>query len=47
MDEESEECSYPWTAENDAIVTECLNGLKEPTDYCGDASPLRTLKFIE
>lgn len=45
MDEDSEECSYPWSAENDAILLGCLNGLQNPNDYCGEGSPLRTLAF--
>lgn len=45
MDEDTEECSYPWTAENDSILLECLNNLENETDFCGEGSPIRTLKF--
>ena len=45
MDEDAEECRYPWTAENDSILLGCLNGLEDPDEYCGDGSPVRTLEF--
>ena len=45
MDEDSIECYYPWTAENDSRLLECLNSLEDPQDYCGEGSPIRTLSF--
>ena len=44
---EGELCSYPWTAENDSKVIECLNSLEDPSDWCGEHCPLRALKFAE
>ncbi len=46
MDDDSEECSYLWTAENDGILLDCLNGLDNPDDFCGEGSPIRTLVFL-
>lgn len=45
MEQESEICTYPWTAENDSLLIETLNNLQNPEDWCGEACPLRTLKF--
>lgn len=47
MDEEVEICSYLWTANNDSILLEALNNLEDPADFCGEGSPIRTLKFKE
>lgn len=44
--EESLECQYPWTAENDEILLNCLNGLQEQNSFCGDDGPLKTLHFL-
>ena len=40
-----EEVSYHWNAENDAILIDALNNLQDPNSYCGEGSPIRTLKF--
>lgn len=45
MGEQTQECEYPWNAENDQILLGCLNSLSDPSDYCGEGSPIRTLKF--
>lgn len=45
MQPENEICSYPWTAENDSVLLNALNNLKDPKDFCGESSPIRTLKF--
>lgn len=45
MDPENEECSYLWTSENDCILLQCLNELKDETDFCGEGSPIRSLQF--
>ena len=42
---ENEVCVYPWTPDNDSLLLDCLNSLENVWDYCGDDSPLRTLKF--
>ncbi len=42
--EETIECEYTATVENDSILLECLNAL-EDDDYCGEDSPIRVLKF--
>ncbi len=39
------ECEYRATADNDAMLLECLNRL-DGEDYCGEGSPIRTLKFM-
>lgn len=44
FDEETLECEYVWGEMNDSILFEYLNSL-EGCEYCGDASPLRSLKF--
>lgn len=38
-------CEYPWTAENDSLLLDCLNNLDDPKDFCGDYSPLKRIKF--
>ena len=38
-----EECQYPWIAQNDAILINCLNSCGN--NFFGDDSPIRTLKF--
>lgn len=45
MSGDSEECSYPWTAENDQRLLDCLNSLDDTRHFCGECSPLRTLRF--
>lgn len=45
MTEDTQVCSYPWTAENDSILLDALNNLEDPDDYCGEGSPLTTLRF--
>jgi len=47
MTEETEECSYPWTSENDSLLLEFLNNLEDETDFCGEGSPIRLIKFNE
>ena len=47
MTGDNEECSYPWTSENDSLLLECLNSLKDKTDFCGEGSPIRSIKFNE
>ena len=42
---ENEICSYPWTAENDSLVLDTLNNLRNPQEYCGEGCPLATLEF--
>ncbi len=42
--EDTIECEYRATAENDAILLDCLNGAAND-DYCGEGSPIRVLKF--
>ena len=38
-------CEYPWTAENDSLLLDCLNNLDDSKDFCGDDSPLKRIKF--
>ena len=38
------ECQFDWIENNDSILFECLNATDE-TNYCGDGSPIRVLKF--
>lgn len=45
MTDDTEECAYRWTSENDEILINCLNGLKDGEDFCGEGSPIRVLKF--
>ena len=47
MTEDNEECSYPWTSENDSLLLECLNNLEDETDFCGEGSPIRKITFSE
>lgn len=44
--EDSLECQYCWTAENDSRLFECLNNLGKNA-YCGEASPIRKINFTE
>lgn len=44
--EDSLECMYWWTAENDSLLFECLNNLGERA-YCGEESPVRRIRFAE
>ena len=43
--QESLECQYEWLAENDELLVDCLNNLKEEEPYHGKNSPLRKLAF--
>lgn len=43
MDDDSEECCYPWSAENDELVVNGLNS--DPENYSGDDSALRQIEF--
>lgn len=43
---ESLECQYPWTAENDEMLINCLNRVKEDEPFCGEDGPIRRLQFI-
>lgn len=47
--DDSMECQYPWTAENDEILLDALNKAdRDPFvtgSYCGEAGVLRALKF--
>lgn len=45
MDDDSLEVQYPWTAENDALVTEALNDPATGDDWCGDSCVLITIDF--
>lgn len=45
MDDDTLECEYPWSAENDSILIGCLNNLEDQQAYCGDGSPIQTLEF--
>lgn len=45
FDEASLECVYEWTAENDSLLFECLNGVTD-NNYHGEFSPIRKLTFI-
>jgi hypothetical protein len=47
MTDDSEEVCYPWTDENDELVTECLNSMKNPHDWCGDDSALHQIDFLD
>ena len=47
MSEDSVECEYPWTPDNDALVTGCLNTLADERQYTGEESPLRDISFHE
>ena len=42
--DESEECCYLWTSENDELVINALNNT-EKGDYCGDDSALHQIEF--
>lgn len=44
MMDESEECCYLWTAENDELVTEALNNCKD-SNFCGDDSIFHQIEF--
>lgn len=44
--QESLECQYLWSAENDEMLIDCLNGLKEGEPYCGASSPIKDLHFF-
>ena len=44
--QESLECQYAWFAENDEILIDSLNSLKEGEPYHGKSSPIRKLTFI-
>ena len=46
LNEEELVCSYPWTAENDAILIDALNSLENPLDFCGDDSPIQFIEFL-
>ena len=45
--EESLICEYDWIPENDSILLECLNGLSNGENYCGESCPLKTLHFVQ
>lgn len=45
FDGDCDEVSFPWTSENEDILIECLNGIPDPTDLCGEGSPIRQLEF--
>lgn len=45
MRHDNEICSYPCAAENDTILLNALNNLEDPNNFCGEGSPIRTLKF--
>lgn len=49
MTEDTEECRYPWTAENDEILLDALNKAdRDPFvrgSFCGEESALRNLHF--
>lgn len=45
MRESTEECVYDWTAENDSLVTEALNGCTDATRIAGENSVLHGIKF--
>jgi len=47
LSEDSIECEYPWTPDNDALVTECLNAVADEGQYTGEESPLRDIPFHE
>ena len=42
--EASLECEYEWTAENDALLLDCLNSL-DGDDYWGEDSPIHRIEF--
>lgn len=44
FDEASLVCQYDWTAENDAILFNCLNSL-DTESHNEENSPIRSLKF--
>lgn len=44
FDDDSLECEYEWSNENDQILFSCLNEL-DTSDFCGEDSPIRCLKF--
>lgn len=44
--QESLECQYIWTAENDELLLECLNSLEYGKSFLGKDSPLRAIHFI-
>ncbi len=44
--EDTIECEYPATVENDSILLGSLNELGDD-NYCGEGSPIRVLKFNE
>ena len=46
MTEDQEEIYFPWTSENSNIVTDCLNSLENPDDFCGDGGALEQLEFL-
>ena len=45
MMDESEECCYLWTAENDEILLDALNNAKSIIDIIGDDGLLHKLEF--
>ena len=45
LTEDTEECSYLWTPENDSVLLSVLNHLEDSEDFCGEGSPIRTIKF--
>lgn len=46
FDDDSLECEFIWNENNDAILFECLNSL-DNKNFCGEDSPLRSLKFLK
>ncbi len=44
--QESLECHFIWTAENDELLLECLNSLEDGISYCGKDSPIRVIHFV-
>lgn len=44
--QESLECQYAWFAENDEILLDCLNGMKDGEPYHGEYCLIRKLAFI-
>ena len=47
LSDDSVECEYPWTAENDETLLGFLNGLADGEPYCGDDSGIFCLPFKE
>ena len=43
--QESLECQYPWTAENDDLLLTCLNTIGVEKPYSGEDSPIRKIGF--